>query len=115
MRVSYSRMTQEGVYPALLAYQLKLEQVAKGGYSESAVRRAKANAGYLDQIDSATLEMTDLINDIVAEGDDDRVIKRMIDELRPKMDELSALLNQAELNTPYEVWPYPSQDQLVVQ
>lgn len=110
-----TRMAQEGVYPALLYYQIKLDQVADKGASKSAMRRARDNAKYMDQIDEATLTMTDLINDIASEEDDQRIIQRITAELRPKMDELAKLLCQVKLNTPYGVLPYPGQELLVVQ
>lgn len=110
-----TRMAQEGVYPALLDYQIVLDRVASAGNSQSAIRRAKKNAGYMDEIDRMTMELNDLINDIVLSESRSEVIRRIVEELRPEMDALSKLLIEVELYTPYKVFPYPGQDRLVVQ
>jgi len=109
-----TRMGQEGVYPALLDYQAKLEQVAGAGYSESAVERAKFNADLLDRLDAKTKEIDKLIGEIIESEDSNQVIRDMVDNLRPVMEELATLLREIELYIPYDVFPYPSQEELIV-
>ena len=109
-----TRMGQEGVYPALIDYQAKLEQVAGTGYSKSAVERAKFNAHLLDQLDAKTKEIDKMIGEIIEQEDSNQVIRDMVDNLRPAMVELATLLREIELYTPYDVFPYPSQEELIV-
>lgn len=109
-----TRMGQEGVYPALIDYQARLEQVAGTGYSKSAVERAKFNAGLLDRLDEKTKEIDNMINQVIEPEDPSKVIRSMVDKLRPAMEQLAALLREIELYTPYEVFPYPSQEELIV-
>lgn len=110
-----NRMAAQGVYPALLKYQTLLEQVVSGGISRSAQRRAQLNAHYMDEIDRLTMELEALTNRIIAQPDKAQIVSGMLSELRPKMEVLTRLLNEVELNTPYDVFPYPTQDDLVIQ
>lgn len=109
-----TRMGQEGVYPALMEYQIKLEKVASGGYSQSAITRATFNADLMDRLDAKTKAIDQLINQVIDSDDDMLVIRGMVDRLRPAMKELSTLLREIELYCPYEVFPYPSQEELIV-
>ncbi|MDY3051876.1 MAG: glutamine synthetase III [Ndongobacter sp.] len=110
-----TRMASEGVYPALMRYQIELDQAAASGRSKSTERRAVQNAAFLDRIDEQTMHLDRLIGQIIVEKNAERVAERMIGELRPAMNELSELLRQVELYTPYDVFPYPSQEELVIQ
>ncbi|MDD7543538.1 MAG: glutamine synthetase III [Peptoniphilaceae bacterium] len=110
-----TRMAQEGIYPALLQYQMELEKVACTGYSQSALRRAKQNAEWMDALDVQTLDMTELINQVADYDSIEEIARGMKDQVRPKMEKLTRLMNEIELNTPSSVFPYPTQDQLVIQ
>ncbi len=110
-----TRMAQEGIYPALLRYQKLLDQVAQGGRSESAKRRAQRNAEFLDSLDKMTIDLNDLINRIIQEENEEKVAHAMQKDLVSAMERLRDLCNEIELYTPYDLFPYPSQDQLVIQ
>ncbi len=110
-----TRMAQEGIYPALLEYQKLLQDTLSGGMAKSVGTRAEKNARFLDMIDKMTYEMTESINEIIKNADIDKVAEDMTKTVRPDMLKLSALLNEAELNSPYKFWPYPTTDKLIVQ
>lgn len=110
-----TRMAQEGIYPALLKYQKLLDQVADSGRCKSAKRRAEKNADFMDRLDQMTLDLNDLINSIIQEEDEEKVAHAMQDQLVSAMEELRDLCNEIELYTPYDLFPYPSQDELVIQ
>lgn len=110
-----ARMASEGVYPALLRYQIELEKVVAGGISKSAVKRAERNADFMDRLDEQSQALDELISEVIAPEDNMEVVKGMLEKLRPAMQELSELLKRIELYTPYDVFPYPGQDELVIQ
>lgn len=110
-----TRMAQEGVYPALLRYQIDLEKVLRSDLSSSVPYRAKRNADLMDQIDTQTEGLNRLIAESIKPSDVWEIVKFTETRLRPAIDELADLLNYTELFTPYDVFPYPSQADLVVQ
>ncbi len=109
-----TRMAQEGVYPALLTYQMNLEEVAKNGYSKSAETRAKFNAELMDRLDEKTKAMDQLIEEIIQIESEEETVQAMLTKLRPGIKELSSLLREIELYCPFGVFPYPSEDELLV-
>ena len=109
-----TRMAQEGVYPALLRYQIELENVAVNGFSESAKTRAVFNANLMDELDAKTKELDQMIDKIIQSGDNENIIRDMMNKLRPAMQELAALLRKIELYCPYDVFPYPTEEELIV-
>ena len=109
-----TRMGQEGVYPALVPYQLKLEKLAATSYSKSAKKRAERNVDLMDRLDDQTSLVDSLIGEIVAKTDSQEVIRAMVDQLRPAIKDLADLLREIELYVPYDVFPYPSQEDLLV-
>lgn len=109
------RMASQGVYPALLSYQVLLEKVAKGGFSRSALRRCEENARFLDQLDEKALALEECTNRLIREKEDEELAQAFLKELRPKMEDLIELLQKIELYTPYDVFPYPGQDALLIQ
>ncbi len=109
-----TRMAQEGVYPALLNYQMKLETVAERGFSKSAIERAKFNAELMDRLDQKTKKMDQLIDQIVTIEDETVTVQAMLQQVRPGIKDLSSLLREIELYCPFDVFPYPSEDELLV-
>ncbi len=109
-----TRMAQEGIYPALLKYQIDLEKVALNEFSKSAKVRAKFNADLMDQLDQKTKELDQLIGRITAPDDKQLVIQGMLHQLIPAMNQLSALLWKIELYSPYNIFPYATQEDLIV-
>ena len=109
-----TRMAQEGVYPALIRYQADLEKVASGGFSKSATARAQFNADLMDKLDAKTKEIDRMIGEVIEPEDPELVIRGMVEDLRPAMADLATLLREIELYSPYDVFPYPSQEELIV-
>ncbi|NLJ94288.1 MAG: glutamine synthetase type III [Clostridiaceae bacterium] len=109
-----TRMGQEGIYPALLRYQIDLEKVAINGYSKSAETRARFNADLMDKLDAKTKELDNMINDIIKTDDKKQIIQDMLDKLRPAIEELADLLRTIELYSPYDIYPYPTEEDLIV-
>ena len=62
-----------------------------------------------------TIDLNDLINRIIQEDDEEKVAHAMQKDLVLAMEKLRDLCNEIELYTPYDLFPYPSQDQLVIQ
>ena len=110
-----TRMAAQKIYPALADYQLALDKLVAGGAVASAKRRAEQNAAYMDKIDALTLELEDMTNEIIELPENAEICRAMVERLRPKMKELIQLLEKVELNTPYQVYPYPGEEELVVQ
>lgn len=110
-----TRMASQKVYPALADYQLTLDRLAEGERAHSARRRADLNARFMDEIDALSLDLEKLTNEIIQEESDRQICRDMVEVLRPKMEELVRLLEKVELNTPYQVYPYPGEEDLVVQ
>lgn len=110
-----TRMAQEGIYPALMRYQIELNQAASGELSSSLPYRAKRNAEFLDLIDLRTEQLTRMIPEVMGSNDPLEVVRLIGTRLKPAMAELADHLAYIELYTPYDVFPYPGQSELVVQ
>lgn len=109
------RMASQGVYPALVKYQITLGRASAYGLAPSIQRRAKINADFIESLDALVVSLDEILDEVIHQENRDDVVSGMLYRVRPAMDALRDLLQEIELHTPYDVFPYPTQVELIVQ